>query len=129
MSTDQRFNGLEPSLIGSGATLGTAVRLGGFALIGLVLDADWTQNDITFQTSVDYEAADEDGATWYNVYFDDTDAELTIPSAVAKPSRALAMHLVLNKLGAFNWIRPRSGTALIPAAQGSDTLLTFITKA
>jgi hypothetical protein len=129
MSTDQRFNGLEPSLIGTGATLGTPVRLGGYALIALVLDAAWDQNAITFQTSLDLDLEHETEATWYDIYFDDTDAELTIPSAVAKPSRALAMHLVLNKLGAFNWIRPRSGTAVAPVAQGDDTLLTFIVKA
>lgn len=130
VSIDQRLNGIEPSLIGDGATLGTPVRIGGYALLGLVLDAGWDTNVITFQTSFDYlDDPDETQATWHNIYLDSANTELQIAATVAVASRAICMDTVLNKLAAFNWIRPRSGTSASPAAQTGDTVLTFLTKA
>lgn len=122
MSKDQRLQWTDQSIITNGAALGSSVRVGGAALVGLILDSAWDTNIITFQTSVD-------GTNWFPIYLDDANTELQIPNTSAVASRAITMNTVLDKLAAFNYIRPRSGTTASPANQVGQTVITFVLKA
>jgi hypothetical protein len=119
---DQRYSSMDKSTIAAGAALGSAIRLAGSAIVGLVLDAAWDTQIITFQTSPD------GGTTWVPIYLDDANTELQIPNTAAVASRAIAMNTVLDKLAAFNYIRPRSGTTVSPQNQVDETVITFILK-
>lgn len=112
----------EPSVILNGAALGSSVPLGGQAIVGLFLDAQWDPNIITFQASYD-------NINWFNVFLDDANTELQIPAATALASRALCYNSVLDKLAPFAWIRPRSGTSGAPVNQSGNTTIVFATKA
>lgn len=120
--TDQRYSSMDKSVIAAAAALGSAVRLEGGALVAITLDANWETQIITFQASTD-------GATWVPIYLDDANTELQIPATAAVASRALCMNTVLDKLAAFNYIRPRSGTTASPQVQTVETVVTFIVKA
>ena len=122
----ERVVSMDKSVIANGASVGSGVRIGGAALIGLVLDSAWDTQIITFQTSVD--TTNGTDGNWVNIYLDDAATELQVPAVAAAASRALAMNTVLEKLAAFTWIRPRSGTSGAAVAQGGATTITFVSK-
>jgi len=59
--------------IANGASLSGAANLGEARICAIMMPADWTAADLTFQASID-------GSTFYNVY-DEFDTEVTVQAA------------------------------------------------
>lgn len=105
--------GFATATIASGASLSGSVNLGGGRLFAIMMPADWTAADLTFQASVD-------GTTFYNVY-DEEDSEVTVQAAedryiILEPARWLGVR----------YLKVRSGTSGSAVNQGADRAITLV---
>ena len=101
--------------IANAASLSNAAQLldRGGRLVAIITDAAWDTNAVTFQVSVD-------GATYFNLFNEGT--EYSLAGVVASNYNAVD-HIVF--LGA-RYVKVRSGTAAVPAAQAGDTVITLV---
>lgn len=100
--------------IANGASLSSAVDLGGRKLVGIIMPSSWTAASLTFQGSVD-------GTNFFNVYDGATERSLTV---------AASYYSMLN-IGdwvGFRYIKFRSGTAGTPVNQGADRVITLVVQ-
>lgn len=105
-----------PVAIANGASLTDAVNLGGLRLFGVVMPAEWTTANLTFQMSPD------DGATWVSLK-DQNGNEVAAAASVST-------FVVLNpsQFTAVQYLRVRSGTAGTPVAQGAARSLQLVLR-
>jgi hypothetical protein len=96
--------------------LSGAVQLKGRVPVAVVMPADWTAADLTFQASYD-------GATYWNLYDGDTDAEVSVQAAEDR-------HIVLdhNKFYGAQYLKVRSGTAASAVNQEAARTLYLVTR-
>lgn len=104
--------------IASGGSLSTPLELEGAAIFGLIMPAEWTAANLTFQ------ACDTFGGTYQNLY-DDSGTEVTVTAAAA---RCIAIDLAALKLAGFNYIKIRSGTSATPVNQAAARTIKLICK-
>jgi hypothetical protein len=94
--------------IASGQSLSPAFDAGAGRLAALVMPAAWTAAAITFQGSAD-------GSTYADLY-DDQGNEATVQAAA---SRAIALDVLAPLVGAFRYLKVRSGTGGAPVNQAA----------
>lgn len=104
------------AVVASGASLSGAVTLGGYRLAGVVMPADWTAANLTFQGS-------HDGTTYWNVY-DDAGSEVSVTAAEDRDIGIRAN--VALALAPWRFLKVRSGTSGTPVNQAADRTLTLI---
>lgn len=103
--------------IATGESLSGAVTFGGYALVAMIIPAEWdTATAATFQASVD-------GSTYYNMYYDasGTSTELSVACAA---SRYIALDTT--KFMGIQYIKVRAGTSGSPSAQTGATVVTLV---
>ena len=104
---------LVTATIANGASLSGAVNLRGARLAAIVMPADWTAADLSFQAGID-------ATTLFNVY-DEADAEVVVQAADDR-----FIILDPHRWRAVRTLKIRSGTAGSPVAQGGDRAITLI---
>lgn len=100
--------------IASGASLSNALSdLDGAALVGIVMPADWTAANLTFQTS--------DDDTNFGDLYDEVGTEIAVVVAAGRRIKLLPQ----DWLG-WNGLKVRSGTTGTPVNQGAERVITFV---
>lgn len=94
-----------------------AINLGGLRLFAIIMPADWTSANLTFQMSPDA------GNTWVNV-MDQNGSEIV---AVAGTSRCIVLDPT--QFAAFQHLRLRSGTASASVNQTASREVTLLLRA
>lgn len=102
--------------ISSGSSVSPAILLGGLRLFGIVMPAEWTAANLTFQASVD------GGATWVD-WIDSKGAEHYITPVAGKGTP-----IDPTAFAAVPMLRLRSGTAALPVNQAADRTITLILR-
>lgn len=98
--------------VATNAKVSSPVYLAGRSLVGIVLPAQWTASDLTFQVSID-------GSTWHDLY---TSTGLyTYPTAGLAASAASMFDATL--FNAWDYVQVRSVTD-----QAADRVLTLIAR-
>lgn len=103
-------------VIANGASLSGAGNLGPFRLVGLVMPADWTAANLTFQVS-------HDADTTYNNLYDDEGTEVTVTAADDR-----YITLDPSVFAGINCIKVRSGTSGSAVNQGAARTITLVTR-
>lgn len=104
--------------IAAGQSLSGAVDTEGLALAAILMPADWTVADITFQVS---NAAD---GVFRDLY-DDVGNEIRIPTAV---NRAVSLDVLALAMSPYQFFKVRSGTATVPVVQVAQAVLTMLLR-
>jgi hypothetical protein len=102
--------------IGAGASLSTAVDLGGMVLTRILLPSGWDAADITFQESAD-------NSTFYNLYNGSADTEYTIQGAASR-----SVIIPPADILGLAWLKVRSGTSGAAVNQVDAVTLTLIVR-
>ena len=94
-----------PANIASGASITDAINLGGLRVFGIVIPAEWTAANLTFQASFDA------GATWVNI-FDKAGDEFTVSASASR-------YVILDPIdfAAIQMLKIRSGMSATPVTQ------------
>ena len=100
--------------IANGASLSSAVEIGGSIVVGIQTPDTWTAANLTLQMS-------SNGTTFNNVY-DDAGAEKTITAAAAE----YILIQPTSYLGGADAIKVRSGTSGTPVNQGAERIITLV---
>lgn len=119
MSLTDTYCSLETvsAAIANGASLSGAINLYGLRPFGVVIPAEWTAANLTFQVSLDK------GATWINMA-DQNGNEI---SATASAGTCVVLNMA--QFASVQYLRLRSGTAATPVAQGGARTLQLILRA
>lgn len=113
---DNQRQTIEVAISSAAAGLSDAIDLGGYRVGGVVMSTGWTAANLTFDVS-------EDNSTFRPLYTD-TGGEITI---VAGTSQALAIGPTMAAyLGAFRYIKVRSGAVGTVVAQTTDRTLALV---
>lgn len=104
--------------IASGQSLSGAIALQGYALTRIILPAEWTAADLTFQESLD-------NSDYYNLSPADSDTEYTVEAAAS----ACKIIPPSNLLGAMGYLKVRSGTSGSPVVQEAGRTITLCFRA
>lgn len=104
--------------IAEGASLSGAVDMRGYALTRVILPAEWTAADLTFQESLD-------NSTFYNLSPADSDTEYTVEAAAS----ACKIIPPSDLLGAAGYLKVRSGTSGTPVNQAAARTVTLCFRA
>ena len=101
--------------ISIGQSLSGAVQLTGLLVVGIVIPAEWTAANLTFQASAD-------GAT-YNDLYDDIGTEKTVTAAAAR-------YIIINPtdFAGIELLKVRSGTSGAPVAQAAARELILMVR-
>jgi len=106
-------------VIAQGASLSAELNTDGLPLAGIIMPAAWTSANLTFQ------AADKSSGTFANVY-DGAGTELNV---TAGASRSIGLTTSdMDALGAFQYMKIRSGTAGTPVTQGGARTIIAILR-
>ena len=100
--------------VSSGASLSESINLGSTRLSAIMMPADWTAADLTFQ------ASPNSGGTYHNLY-DEADAEVVVQAAEDR-------YIILSPdvwSGVRN-LKIRSGTSGTPVNQAADRAITLV---
>jgi hypothetical protein len=102
--------------IANGASLATAVDLGGATVVGIVMPAAWTTAVVTLSASVD--------GTTYNDVTDSAGTEVSIAAAASR-------YIPINPatLPGLQYVKVRSGTSGAAVNQGAARTLYLVTRA
>lgn len=116
---DASFSALEviAAAIPDAGSITDPINLGGLRLFGVVMPADWTAANLTFQMSPD------GGASWANLK-DQTGNEIT---AVVSASDCVVVDPA--HFAAMPFLRIRSGTAASPVVQSAERTIKLILRA
>lgn len=101
--------------ITAGASLSSAIDLGGGVLAGIIIPSTWTTASLTFQVS-------NDGVNYYNLY-DEYGSEVT-----ATPAAGTFMRLSAGDYFGVPQIKLRSGTAASAVNQVSTARLILVLR-
>lgn len=117
MSYKNTYSTLETTTatFAAGASTTNAINTYGLRLFSIVLPADWTTADLTFQSSYD------GGATWQDVY--KSGAEYVVSSIAAKD-----LDVDFQRFSSISMIKVRSGTSSTPVAQAAARSLTLVLR-
>lgn len=116
-STQLTTTAVIDATIANGASLSSAVYLGGYALTAMIIPAEWdTATVATFNLSLD-------GTTYYNMYTD-VSGTLTEYSVAAAASRYIALDGA--KFLGVQYLKVRAGTAGSPSNQTGATVVSFV---
>jgi hypothetical protein len=107
---------ITPAVIANGASLSGAVAIHPNSLVGIVMPADWTAANLTFQVSHD------DGTTFNNLY-DKDGTEVTVTAA---DDRYITLEPAL--WAGIRHLKVRSGTAGTPVNQGAARTLQLVAR-
>jgi hypothetical protein len=105
-----------PVTITNGTSLTAGDNLGGLRLFGLVMPAQWTPANLTFQASFD------SGASWHNLK-DSTGNEITVTASAND-----CAVWVPTAFASVPMIRVRSGSAAAPVIQPVDSVIQLILR-
>jgi len=106
-----------PVELTAGASLTGTINLAGLRLFGLIMPADWTTADLTFQMSPDA------GMTWANM-LDQNGSEIL---SVGTPNS----YITINKASDFaplQYLRIRSGSSSSPVTQTASRVLQLVLR-
>jgi hypothetical protein len=108
---------VKTATIASGASLSGYVEIDEAKHIGIVMPAEWTAADLTFQVS-------HNGSTWYDLY-NDSGTEVTI---VADSGRSISLDVAALSLAPWQHLKIRSGTSSVPVTQTAARTLYVVCK-
>ena len=98
--------------IENGGSLSGAVDLGGRKLVAIVMPDTWDAAGLTFQAS-------PDGVTYFNVYDDGVERQLTVAASYYSALN------IADWIG-IRWFKIRSGTAASAVNQAAERTLTLV---
>lgn len=99
------------------AALGPAIDVGGARLAAILIPAVWAVAVLTFQASAD-------GVTWNDLY-DDQGNEVTCQAVAGK---WMGLDVLARPVGAFRFLKLRSGTSASPVNQAANAALVYTTR-
>lgn len=100
--------------IANGASLSSAVDLGGRKLVAIIMPSTWTAASLTFQGSVD-------NSNYFNVYDGATERALIVAASYYSAVN------IGDWIG-FRYLKVRSGTSGTPVNQAGDRVLTLVVQ-
>lgn len=106
----------ETVVIANGQSLsGASASLSGRQLVGVITDAEWDTNAMTYQASVD-------GVNYFNLFYEASEYSQT--GVTASTYRALNPNVFYG----VRYIKVRSGTAGSPVSQSGATTITLVLR-
>ena len=118
-ATLYRRTQVKEATIASGASLSGEIDLEGYVLLGIIMPSAWTTADLSFQVS------DESGGTFVDLY-DDNETEVVVEAAA---SRGIGVDTFATTIGAFRYLKVRSGDTGTPVTQGAERTIKLVLKA
>lgn len=109
---------IKTATIANGGSLSGEVDIEDYQFVAIMMPADWTPANLTFQ------ASNVSGGTFVDVYNDAGD-EIT---ALAAATRIITIDVNSLGLAPLSYIKIRSGTSATAVVQGAERTLTLILK-